>query len=125
MAAAMRGAMDGDVAAERQLNAIERLLALMPRSRGFRVHADASISVYPASPRARLPAAKQKSSPRLSKREPRSEQAGRASVLRTTGSTAVATGSTAVATGIRDRSRPAARQQQLPTHGRQDDGFCV
>ena len=37
----MRGAtMAGDVAAERQLNAIERLLVLMPRSRGFRVHAD-------------------------------------------------------------------------------------
>ena len=27
----MRGAMDGDVAAERQLNVIERLLARMPR----------------------------------------------------------------------------------------------
>ena len=44
-----------DVAAERQLNAIERLLAFLPaRSRGFRVNADASVSIYPAraSPRA-------------------------------------------------------------------------
>ena len=72
----MRGAMDGDVAAERQLNVIERLLARMPRDRGFRVHTDGSVSVYPASSRARLPAAKQKGSPRLSKREPRSEEAG-------------------------------------------------
>ena len=56
----MRGTMPADVAAERQLNVIERLLALMPRSRGFQVNADASISVYPASSRARLPAAKQK-----------------------------------------------------------------
>ena len=38
--AAMRGAMDGDVAAERQLNFVERLLARMPGNRGFRVHAD-------------------------------------------------------------------------------------
>ena len=53
--AAMRGTMDGDVAAERQLNAIERLLALMPRSRGFRVSTDGNVSVYPASPRARRP----------------------------------------------------------------------
>ena len=42
----MRGAMAGDVAAERQLNAIERLLALLPRSRGFGVNADGSVSVY-------------------------------------------------------------------------------
>ena len=68
--------MPADVAAERQLNVIERLLALMPRSRGFQVKADASISVYPASSRARLPAAKQKSYPRPPKRDSRSEQAG-------------------------------------------------
>ena len=72
----MRGTMPADVAAERQLNVIERLLALMPRSRGFQVNADASISVYPASSRARLPAAKQKSYPRPPKRDSRSEQAG-------------------------------------------------
>ena len=72
----MRGTMDGDVAAERQLNVVERLLVRMPGSRGFRVHVDGSVSVYPASSRARLPAAKQKCSQRLSKREPRSEQAG-------------------------------------------------
>ena len=72
----MRGATGDVAAAERQLNVIERLLGRMPRNRGFRVHTDGSVSVYPASSRARLPAAKQKSSPRLSKREPRSEQAG-------------------------------------------------
>ena len=74
----MRGAMDGDVAAERQLNVIERLLVRMPRDRGFRVHTDGSVrvSVYPAPSRARLPAEKQKGSPRLSKRAPRSEEAG-------------------------------------------------
>ena len=72
----MRGTMDGDVAAERQLIAVERLLARMPRSRGFRVSADGTVSVYPASSRARRrPAAKQEGSPK-SKREPRSEQAG-------------------------------------------------
>ena len=71
----MRGAMDGDVAAERQLNFVERLLARMPGNRGFRVHADGSVSVYPVPSRARFPAARQKA-PRLSKREPRSEQAG-------------------------------------------------
>ena len=58
----MRDEMAGDVAAERQLNVIERLLALMPRtwprSRGFWVSADGNVSVYPASPRARLPAEK-------------------------------------------------------------------
>ena len=47
--------MAGDVAAERQLNVIERLLAFLiaflPRSRGFRVTADGSVSVYPASSR--------------------------------------------------------------------------
>ena len=32
----MRDAMDGDVAAERQLNFVERLLVRMPRNRGFR-----------------------------------------------------------------------------------------
>ena len=65
----------GDVAAaERQLNAIERLLAFMPRSRGFRVSADGSVSVYPATQRAwRLPAAKQEGSLK-SKRASRSEQ---------------------------------------------------
>jgi len=73
---AMRGTMPADVAAERQLNVIERLLALMPRSRGFQVKANASISVYPASSRARLPAAKQKSYPKPPKRDSRSEQAG-------------------------------------------------
>ena len=74
--AAMRGTMDGDLAAERQLIAVERLLARMPRSRGFRVSADGTVSVYPASSRARRrPAAKQEGSPK-SKREPRSEQAG-------------------------------------------------
>ena len=67
--------MDGDVAAERQLNFVERLLARMPGNRGFRVHADGSVSVYPVPSRARFPAARQKA-PRLSKREPRSEQAG-------------------------------------------------
>ena len=30
-------AMDGDVAAERQLNVVERLLVRMPRDRGFRI----------------------------------------------------------------------------------------
>mmetsp|Transcript_20464 Transcript_20464/g.51872 ORF Transcript_20464/g.51872 Transcript_20464/m.51872 type:complete len:269 (+) Transcript_20464:76-882(+) len=73
----MRDAMDGDVAAERQLNFVERLLVRMPRNRGFRVHADGSVSVYPVPSRARFPAAKQKSSsPRLSQREPRSGEAG-------------------------------------------------
>ena len=72
----MRGAMDGDVAAERQLNFVERLLVRMPRDRGFRVHTDGSVSVYPAPSRARLPAEKQKGSPRLSQRAPRSEEAG-------------------------------------------------
>ena len=47
----MRGAMDGDVAAERQLNVVERLLVRMPRDRGFRVHTDGSVSVYPAPSR--------------------------------------------------------------------------
>ena len=42
----MRGAMDGDVAAERQLNVVERLLVRMPRDRGFRVHTDGSVSVW-------------------------------------------------------------------------------
>ena len=67
--------MDGDVAAERQLNFVERLLARMPGNRGFRVHADGSVSVYPVPSHARFPAARQKA-PRLSKREPRSEEAG-------------------------------------------------
>ena len=80
----MRGAMAGDVAAERQLNAIERLVALLPRSRGFRVHADGSVSVYPASSRARLLAEKREGS-RPPKREPRSEQAGSKRAARTPG----------------------------------------
>ena len=41
----MRGAMDGDVAAERQLNAIKDLLEVLPRSRGFRVSLDGNVSV--------------------------------------------------------------------------------
>ena len=36
----MRDEMAGDVAAEMQLDVIERLLALMPRSRGFRVSSE-------------------------------------------------------------------------------------
>ena len=73
----MRDAMDGDVAAERQLKLVESLLARMPGKRGFRVHADGSVSVYPVPSRARFHAARQKSSsPRLSQREPRSEEAG-------------------------------------------------
>ena len=52
------------VAAERQLDVIERLLALMPRSRGFRVSTDGNVSVYPASPRARLPAEKREGYPK-------------------------------------------------------------
>ena len=50
--AAMRGTMDGDVAAERRLDVIKDLLKVLPRSRGFRVHADGSVSVYPAPSRA-------------------------------------------------------------------------
>ena len=72
----MRDEMAGDVAAERHLNVIERLLALMPRSRGFWVSTDGNVSVYPASPRARLPAEKREGYPEPPKREPRSEQAG-------------------------------------------------
>ena len=45
----MRGVMDGDVAAERQLNAIKDLLEVLPRSRGFRVSLDGNVSVYPAT----------------------------------------------------------------------------
>ena len=52
LGAAMRGAMDGDVAAERQLNAIKDLLEVLPRSRGFRVSLDGNVSVYPATQRA-------------------------------------------------------------------------
>ena len=61
----------------RRLNVIKGLLAVLPRNRGFRIGADLSISVYPASPRARLLAAKQGGSPRLSKRESCSEQGGK------------------------------------------------
>ena len=50
----MRGTMDGYVAAERQLNAIKDLLEVLPRSRGFRVSVDGSVSVYPATQRASL-----------------------------------------------------------------------
>ena len=72
--AAMRGTMDGDVAAERRLNAIKDLLKVLPRSRGFRVSADGSVSVYPATQRAwRFSAAKQEGSLK-SKRASRSEQ---------------------------------------------------
>ena len=49
---AMRDEMAGDVAAERQLIVIERVLVLLPRSRGFRVSADGTVSIYPASKRA-------------------------------------------------------------------------
>ena len=35
----MRGAMAGDVAAERRLDFIKDLLEVLPRSRGFRVNA--------------------------------------------------------------------------------------
>ena len=70
----MRGTMDGDVAAERRLNAIKDLLKVLPRSRGFRVSADGSVSVYPATQRAwRFSAAKQEGSLK-SKRASRSEQ---------------------------------------------------
>ena len=70
----MRGTSPADAAAERQLNVIERVLVLLPRSRGFRVSAEGTVSVYPASQRARrLPAAKQEGSPK-SKRASRSEQ---------------------------------------------------
>ena len=70
-----------DAAAERLL-VVGRLLAALPRSRGFRIGADGSISVYPASPRVRLPAAKQvtapaakqEGSPKPPKRASRSEQ---------------------------------------------------
>ena len=74
LGAAMRGAMDGDVAAERRLNAIKDLLEVLPRSRGFRVSLDGNVSVYPATQRAwRSPAAKQEGSLK-SKRASRSEQ---------------------------------------------------
>ena len=52
---AMREAID-DVATERLLKIVARLLATMPRSRGFRIGADGSISIYPATPRVRPPA---------------------------------------------------------------------
>ena len=79
----MRCAMAGDVAAERRRDVIKGLLEVLPRSRGFRVNADGSVSVYPASSRARFPAAKQKSYPRPPEREPRSEQAGGKRAART------------------------------------------
>ena len=61
-------------ATERRLDVIKDLLKVLPRGRGFRVAADLSVSVYPASQRAaRPPAAKQGRSPR-SKRESRSDQ---------------------------------------------------
>ena len=55
----------------------------MPRSRGFWVSTDGNVSVYPASPRARLPAEKREGYPKPPKREPRSEPRRGASVLRT------------------------------------------
>ena len=72
----MRSDVPRDVAAERQLIVIERVLVLLPRSHGFRVSADGTVSVYPAPQRARrlsLHAAKQEGSPK-SKRASRSEQ---------------------------------------------------
>ena len=70
----MRGATGDVAAAERQLNAIEDLLKVLPRRRGFRVSTDGSVSVYPATQRAwRFPAAKQEGSLK-SKRASRSEQ---------------------------------------------------
>ena len=79
----MRGTMDGDVAAERQLNAIKDLLKVLPRSRGFRVSADGSVSVYPATQRAwRFHAAKQEGSLK-SKRASRSEQGSKRAAKRT------------------------------------------
>jgi hypothetical protein len=60
----MRDEMAGDVAAERQLPArhvmssssASSVLALMPRSRGFRVSTDGNVSVYLASPQTALEA---------------------------------------------------------------------
>ena len=70
----MRGTTPATSATERRLDVIKDLLKVLPRNRGFRVAADCSVSVYPASQRAaRHPAAKQGRSPR-SKRESRSEQ---------------------------------------------------
>ena len=70
----MRGTSPATSATERRLDVIKDLLKVLPRGRGFRVAADLSVSVYPASQRAaRPPAAKQGRSPR-SKRESRSEQ---------------------------------------------------
>ena len=62
-----------DAAAERLL-VVGRLLAALPRSRGFRIGADGSISIYAGSPRLRPPAAKQEGSPMPPKRESRSDQ---------------------------------------------------
>ena len=53
---AMRKETD-DVTTERLVELTARLVAVLPRGRGFRLGADGSISVYPASPRVRLPAA--------------------------------------------------------------------
>ena len=70
----MRGTSPATSATERRLDVIKDLLKVLPRGRGFRVAADLSVSVYPASQRAaRPPAAKQGRSPR-SKRESRSDQ---------------------------------------------------
>ena len=44
------------------------------RTRGFRIGADGSISIYAGSPRLRPPAAKQEGSPMPPKRESRSDQ---------------------------------------------------
>jgi hypothetical protein len=65
---------------------------VLPRGRGFRLGADGSISVYPASPRVRLPAEKQEGAPRPAKRDSRSGCQGntRAPNARTRGSAAPA-----------------------------------
>ena len=63
-----------DVATERLVRLAVRLAAVMPRTRGYRIGADGSISVYPASPRVRLPAAKQEGSPMPPKCDSRSDQ---------------------------------------------------
>ena len=63
-----------DVTTERLVELTARLVAVLPRGRGFRLGADGSISVYPASPRVRLPAAEQDGSSMPAKRNSRSEQ---------------------------------------------------
>ena len=90
------------------------------------MNADGSVtvSVYPASSRARLPAAKQKSYPRPPERAPRLEQAGgkRAANARTRRSAARA------AKRAERREQAEARLQQLAslglTSGRTDKNLC-